>query len=63
MPVWTLLVLLSIPAALKVNSMIQKSLGMERKNFAMVDVMTAQLHFQFGLLMTIGIVLGHFFKI
>lgn len=59
-PVWTLLVLLSIPAALKVNKMIQSSLRTERKSFAMVDVMTAQLHFQFGLLFAIGIVLGYF---
>ncbi|MFH0882049.1 MAG: 1,4-dihydroxy-2-naphthoate octaprenyltransferase [bacterium] len=62
-PVWTLLVLLSIPAALKVNGMIQNSLNNERKHYAMVDVMTAQLHFQFGILFSIGIVLGHFIHI
>jgi 1,4-dihydroxy-2-naphthoate polyprenyltransferase len=61
-PVWTLLVLLSIPAALKVNKLIQSSLNNERKHYAMVDVMTAQLHFQFGILFTIGIVLGHFIQ-
>ena len=62
-PVWTLLVLLSIPAALKVNKLIQSSLNNERKHYAMVDVMTAQLHFQFGILFTIGIVLGHFIQL
>ncbi|MCB2200428.1 1,4-dihydroxy-2-naphthoate octaprenyltransferase [bacterium] len=62
-PVWALLAVISIPAALKVNKLIQDSLKLERSHFAMVDVMTAQLHFQFGILFTIGIVLGHFFKI
>lgn len=61
-PVWALLAVISIPAALKVNKIIQESLKHERGHLAMVDVMTAQLHFQFGILFTIGIVLGHFFK-
>ncbi len=62
-PVWALLVILSVPAALKVNRLIQSSLNTERQHFAMVDVMTAQLHFQFGILFTIGIVLGHFIQL
>ena len=61
-PVWALLVLISIPAALKVNKIIQESLSHERGHLAMVDVMTAQLHFQFGILLTIGVVIGHFVK-
>ena len=61
-PIWALLAVISIPAALKVNKIIQESLKYERSHLAMVDVMTAQLHFQFGILFTIGIVLGHFFK-
>jgi len=60
-PVWALLAIVSIPAALKVNRIIQDSLKNDRGHLAMVDVMTAQLHFQFGILFTIGIVLGHFF--
>ncbi len=62
-PIWSLAALISIPAALKVNKIIQESLKQDRKHLAMVDVMTAQLHFQFGILFTIGFVLGHFFKI
>ncbi len=62
-PIWSLAALISIPAALKVNKIIQESLKQDRKHLAMVDVMTAQLHFQFGILFTIGLVLGHFFKI
>ena len=61
-PIWALLAVISVPAALKVNKVIQESLKHERGHLAMVDVMTAQLHFQFGILFSIGIVLGHFFK-
>jgi len=60
-PVFALLAIITIPAALKVNKVIQDSLKSERSHLAMVDVMTAQLHFQFGILLTIGFVLGHFF--
>jgi len=60
-PSLALLVLLSIPAAYKVNKIIQQSLKMKREHYAMVDVLTAQLHFMFGILLTIGFVLGHFF--
>lgn len=61
-PVWALLAVVSIPAALKVNKIIQESLKHERGHLAMVDVMTAQLHFQFGILLAIGIVIGHWVK-
>ncbi|MCB2212920.1 1,4-dihydroxy-2-naphthoate octaprenyltransferase [bacterium] len=59
MPIWALLPFISIPAALKVNKVIQESLKHDRGHLAMVDVMTAQLHFQFGILLTIGIVIGY----
>ncbi len=59
MPIWALLPFISIPAALKVNKVIQESLKHERGHLAMVDVMTAQLHFQFGILLTAGIVIGY----
>ncbi len=59
MPIWALLPFISIPAALKVNKVIQESLKHERSHLAMVDVMTAQLHFQFGILLTVGIVIGY----
>lgn len=62
-PIWTLLVVVSIPAALKVNKVIQESLKYDRGHLAMVDVMTAQLHFQFGILFTVGLVIGHFIKL
>ncbi len=60
-PLFAALVILTIPAALKVNKVIMQSLNQERKSWAMVDVMTAQLHFQFGILFTISYVLGYFF--
>lgn len=60
LPVWSLLAVISIPAAVKVNRIIQSSLKKERSHLAMVDVMTAQLHFQFGILLTVGLVIGHF---
>jgi len=61
-PVWTLIVFLSIPASLKVARIILDSMDRQKEHLAGVDVLTAQLHFQFGLLMTVGIVLGHFFN-
>ncbi|MBZ0264857.1 1,4-dihydroxy-2-naphthoate octaprenyltransferase [bacterium] len=62
-PLLALLVLITIPAALKVNKIIQDSLKHERDHLAMVDVMTAQLHFQFGILLTAGFVLGYWFHL
>ncbi len=62
-PVAALLVLISIPAAFKVNKLIRESLHADRGYIAMVDVLTAQLHFQFGLLLVIGYIVGHFFPV
>ncbi len=59
-PVFALLAILTIPAALKVNKVILESLKNERSHWAMVDVMTAQLHFQFGILFIVGFVIGHY---
>lgn len=59
-PLAALLVLLTIPAAVRVNRKIQQMLAEERKRFAMVEVLTAQLHVRFGLLLVLGFILGHF---
>ena len=50
--------LLSAPAALKVMSIVRSSIDKPAPRLAMADVLTAQLHMQFGLLMTVGILLG-----
>ncbi|MBD3166983.1 1,4-dihydroxy-2-naphthoate octaprenyltransferase [bacterium] len=62
-PIAALIAVLTIPAALKVNKVIQESLKHERSHLAMVDVMTAQLHFQFGLLLVVGYVVGRFLNL
>ncbi len=52
------LALLSIPAAMKVIHVVRSSVDKPAPRLAMADVLTAQLHMQFGLLMTVGILLG-----
>jgi 1,4-dihydroxy-2-naphthoate octaprenyltransferase len=55
---YVFLALLSLPAATKVIKIIRSSAENSVPNLAMADVLTAQLHMQFGLLMTVGILLG-----
>ncbi|MGH2575504.1 MAG: 1,4-dihydroxy-2-naphthoate octaprenyltransferase [Ignavibacteria bacterium] len=57
---WSLLVLLSLPPAIK-NLTLIKGIGTEdTAKIAMLDVMTAQLHLLFGLLLSISLVLSKF---
>lgn len=60
LPVWSLIVFLTFPIALK-NLKIIKNAEVEKpESIAMLDVMTAQLHMIFGLLLSISLLLGYF---
>jgi 1,4-dihydroxy-2-naphthoate polyprenyltransferase len=59
LPVWTLIVLLSLPLAIKVIRVVRKSSeGSDSASLAAIDAMTAQVHLAFGVLLIIGICLG-----
>ncbi|HDK35706.1 MAG TPA: 1,4-dihydroxy-2-naphthoate octaprenyltransferase [Bacteroidetes bacterium] len=57
MPLWSLMVLLSLPSAFKVLQAVQSKEGNRQKGVAAADVMTARLHMQFGVLLTLAFVL------
>jgi len=57
-PLWSLIVLLTLPMFIKMHKMVNAARPNEPKDLATLDVSTAQLHFQFGLLLTIGFILG-----
>ncbi len=54
---WTLLIIISLPVALKNIKDISIAEVNNPEAIAMMDIRTAQLHMQFGLLLTIGLVL------
>jgi 1,4-dihydroxy-2-naphthoate octaprenyltransferase len=56
---WALLTLISLPVALKpVLVMEAASQGKDSPQLPFIDVLTARLHLQFGLLLIFGVVLG-----
>ncbi|MBI5725097.1 MAG: prenyltransferase [Planctomycetes bacterium] len=55
---WTLLVLLTLPPAWKNLSLIRRARMSNSSEIAAIDVLTAQLHLGFGLLLSAGILLG-----
>lgn len=55
---WTLLVLISAPLAVKNLRSVLASRPGEAEDLATADVTTAQLHMAFGLLLTLGVILG-----
>lgn len=55
---WTLLVLISLPLALKNLRTVLGSRPGEAEDLATADVTTAQLHMAFGLLLLLGVILG-----
>jgi len=57
---WALLILISFPVALKNMKEISTAKVSSPENVAMLDIKTAQLHTQFGLLLTIGILISYF---
>lgn len=58
---WALLIFLSLPVALKNMKEISTAEVNSPQNIAMLDIKTAQLHTQFGLLLTVGILISYFF--
>mgnify|MGYP005843093103 FL=1 len=54
---FALLVLLSLPPAVKVVNMVRRKERMPADQFALIDAATAQVHLAFGLLMVIGLAL------
>jgi 1,4-dihydroxy-2-naphthoate octaprenyltransferase len=58
---WALLIFLSLPVALKNMKEISSAEVNSPQNIAMLDIKTAQLHTQFGLLLTVGILISYFF--
>ncbi|NOY77154.1 MAG: 1,4-dihydroxy-2-naphthoate octaprenyltransferase [Calditrichaeota bacterium] len=57
-PLWGFLVLLSLPSAIKVFQVIQGKDVKGQNGVAMADVLTAQLHMQFGILLTLAFILA-----
>jgi len=53
---WSLIVLLSIPGALGVLGKVRR--GTDPENLAIIDILTAKLHLQFGVLLTLGLLIG-----
>jgi 1,4-dihydroxy-2-naphthoate polyprenyltransferase len=61
LPIWTLIVALSIPPAMKVINVIRASGGQHTSELHMIDEMSAQVHLLFGVLLMIGLTLGKLF--
>lgn len=61
-PVWSLIVFLSLPLAIKSLKTVAQSDVNAPEKIAMADVMTAQLHTAFGLLFTISLAVKVFFS-
>jgi|JI8StandDraft_1071087.scaffolds.fasta_scaffold05409_7 1,4-dihydroxy-2-naphthoate octaprenyltransferase len=55
---WTLVVLLSLPPALKNVKVISQATPGTQAELAMIDVQTAQHHFLFGILLSVGLLLS-----
>lgn len=62
LPVWSLAVVLTLPLALKNMKKLAQSSPDEPGKIATIDVQTAQLHFAFGLLLIISLVVFHFLQ-
>ncbi len=57
-PYWSIIVLITVPMLLKMRKTIAEARPNEPMDLATLDISTAQLHFQFGLLLTVGFILG-----
>ena len=58
LPIWTLVVALSIPPAAKIIKLIRSAHGKHTAELALIDQMSAQVHLLFGLLLMVGLALG-----
>ncbi len=61
LPWWTLLIFLSMPIAVKNIKTMASGNPNDSNSIAMLDVMTAQLHLVFGILLCAGILIEYFF--
>jgi 1,4-dihydroxy-2-naphthoate octaprenyltransferase len=61
-PIWSLFVFLSIPIALKNIKTILSSQPGQPQAIAMIDLQTAQLHFLFGILLSLSLVISAIFS-
>ncbi len=57
LPIWSLLVFISLPIALKNTKLLANNNQNEPQNIAMLDVMTAQLHLVFGILLSVSLLI------
>jgi len=60
-PIWGLIALLSIIPSLKLHKIVSAAKPMVKHDIATLDISTAQLHAQFGLLLTVGFILASIF--
>jgi 1,4-dihydroxy-2-naphthoate octaprenyltransferase len=57
---WSLLVLLTLPIALKLMKIIKPGVDSKNPALAMADVQTAQFHFLFGVILSVSLILHKF---
>jgi 1,4-dihydroxy-2-naphthoate octaprenyltransferase len=57
-PIWSLAVLLTLPIAAKNMKVVSKISGGAAREYATIDVMTAQLHMAFGVLLILSLAAG-----
>lgn len=60
-PIWGLVALVSLIPSLKLHKIMSAAKPMVKHDIATLDISTAQLHAQFGLLLTVGFVLASIF--
>jgi len=59
LPIWALLVIISLPPAIKNMKTISKAQLESTKEISIIDIQTAQHHFLFGLLLIIGLLVSY----
>ncbi len=60
-PVWGLVALVSVIPSMKLHKIASSARPLAKQDLATLDISTAQLHAQFGLLMAVGFILASFF--
>ena len=62
LPIWALLVLLSLPPAIKNMKTVSNASLESTSEIAMIDIQTAQHHFLFGMLLIVGLLIAALIK-
>lgn len=62
LPVWTLIVFVTLPLSLKNIKVMSKAKIEQPENIGSLDVNTAKLHLSFGLLLCIGLLISYFVR-